>query len=272
MAASFVRVAPDSSGKYVQTFSNTISATLVEANAIVPVDSAGVERTAWPVTGTFWQATQPVSGTVTANAGTGTFAVSGTFWQATQPVSGTFWQATQPISGTVTVTPPTLTKGTQGSTGFSVQRIQDAGRTAISLWATGVTAGTTATEALVTFTRSTVAGAATTSANTFVITSGKTFRITAIVVAARNMAATVATTLFTLRINTAGAVATTSPAAISLRCATAATINFIDRVDFEPPDGIEIAGNGTIQFGLSVNPVWTTTASQYDVNITGYEY
>lgn len=28
------------------------------------------------VTGTFWQATQPVSGTVTANAGTGTFAVS----------------------------------------------------------------------------------------------------------------------------------------------------------------------------------------------------
>jgi hypothetical protein len=49
------------------------------------------------VTGTFWQATQPVSGT---------------FWQATQPVSiatmpttpvsGTFWQAIQPISGTVT--------------------------------------------------------------------------------------------------------------------------------------------------------------------------
>jgi hypothetical protein len=30
-------------------------------------------------------------------------AVTGTFWQATQPVSGTFWQATQPVSGTVTV-------------------------------------------------------------------------------------------------------------------------------------------------------------------------
>jgi hypothetical protein len=53
------------------------------------------------VSGTFWQATQPVSGT---------------FWQATQPVSlatapttpvtGTFWQATQPVSGTVTTTPP----------------------------------------------------------------------------------------------------------------------------------------------------------------------
>lgn len=31
-----------------------------------------------PVTGTFWQATQPVSGTITANAGTGTMAVSNT--------------------------------------------------------------------------------------------------------------------------------------------------------------------------------------------------
>lgn len=30
-------------------------------------------------------------------------AVTGTFFQATQPVSGTFWQATQPVSGTVAV-------------------------------------------------------------------------------------------------------------------------------------------------------------------------
>jgi len=35
---------------------------------------------------------------------TGSVAVTGTFWQATQPVSGTFWQATQPISGTVAAT------------------------------------------------------------------------------------------------------------------------------------------------------------------------
>ena len=55
------------------------------------------------VTGTFWQTTQPVSGTVSVS---GTVAVSGTFWQATQPVSiasavavtGTFFQATQPVS------------------------------------------------------------------------------------------------------------------------------------------------------------------------------
>lgn len=45
----------------------------------------------WSVSGTFFQATQPVSIA-------GTVAVSGTFFQATQPVSGTFFQATQPIS------------------------------------------------------------------------------------------------------------------------------------------------------------------------------
>lgn len=59
-------------------------------------------------------ATQVVSGTVTANAGTGTFAVSGpltdTQLRATAvPVSGTFFQATQPVSGTVTISNPGLT-------------------------------------------------------------------------------------------------------------------------------------------------------------------
>lgn len=37
------------------------------------VDGSGVTQ---PVSGTFWQATQPVSGTITANAGSGTFAIS----------------------------------------------------------------------------------------------------------------------------------------------------------------------------------------------------
>jgi hypothetical protein len=78
-----------------------------------------------PVTGTFYQATQPVSGTLTLGAGSAvighvivdsapTTAVTGTFWQATQPVSGTFYQATQPISGTVTAN----ISGSIGNTSF----------------------------------------------------------------------------------------------------------------------------------------------------------
>lgn len=66
-----------------------------------------LRATAVPVSGTFFQATQPVSiaGTVTVSGPlTDTqlrataVPVSGTFFQATQPVSGTFFQATQPVS------------------------------------------------------------------------------------------------------------------------------------------------------------------------------
>lgn len=46
--------------------------------------------------------TQPVSGTVTANAGTGTFTVDAS--GHTVPVSGDFWQSTQPVSGVGTFT------------------------------------------------------------------------------------------------------------------------------------------------------------------------
>ncbi|MGH7747732.1 MAG: hypothetical protein ACREQ5_23680, partial [Candidatus Dormibacteria bacterium] len=45
------------------------------------------------VTGTFYQATQPVSIATMPST-----PVTGTFWQTTQPVSGTFWQTTQPVS------------------------------------------------------------------------------------------------------------------------------------------------------------------------------
>lgn len=105
----------------------------------VIVDSAPTTA----VTGTFWQATQPVSlASVPSHAVTGpltntelraavvpvfvdggqvaitnfpaTQAVTGTFWQATQPVSGTFWQATQPVSGTVTANAGTGTMAVSG--------------------------------------------------------------------------------------------------------------------------------------------------------------
>ena len=70
------------------------------------------------VTANVGTGTQPVSGTVTANAGSGpwpitdndgSITVDGTFWQSTQPVSGPVTDAQLratpvPISGTVTVT------------------------------------------------------------------------------------------------------------------------------------------------------------------------
>ena len=49
MSASFVQVAPDSTGKLIQTFENSISSSTVEAQAVTQVTSAGVEITSWTV-------------------------------------------------------------------------------------------------------------------------------------------------------------------------------------------------------------------------------
>lgn len=57
-----------------------------------PLTDVQLRTTPVPVSGTFFQVTQPVSGTV---------AVSN--FPATQPVTGTFFQATQPVSGTLAV-------------------------------------------------------------------------------------------------------------------------------------------------------------------------
>lgn len=78
------------SGSVTATVSGTVAVSNFPATQPVSIASPVA------VTGTFWQATQPVSGT---------------FWQATQPVSlaaavsvtGTFWQATQPVSIAATV-------------------------------------------------------------------------------------------------------------------------------------------------------------------------
>ena len=63
-----------------------------------------------PVTGTFWQATQPISGTITCNAGTGSFTVTGTIaatqsggWTVTSNQGGT-WNVNAAQDGSWTVT------------------------------------------------------------------------------------------------------------------------------------------------------------------------
>ena len=177
------------------------------------------------------------------------------------------------VDGTVTVTPPTLTKGTQGATGFSTQDLKDAGRTAVRYYATAAAAGTTTTETAITLTKSS-GTSATTTGTSFVITSGKTFRIQAVSFATRgNATATIQSTTFNFRINTGGAVTTTStPIILSMRSATPATASAWDRILLEMPDGMEIAGDGTLQFGITAAATYTTNAPTWDVTIIGFEY
>jgi hypothetical protein len=82
-----------------------------------PLTDVQLRATPVPVSGSFYPATQTISGSVSVGTVSiaGTLPVSGTFYQPTQPVngtvslagtipvSGTFYQPTQPISGTVSV-------------------------------------------------------------------------------------------------------------------------------------------------------------------------
>lgn len=173
----------------------------------------------------------------------------------------------------VNATPPTLTKGTQGSTGYSVQRLQDASRTHVNFYASGVASGSTGTETAITMTKSS-GTSSTSSAASFVVTSGKTYRITSITFGTRgNATGTAEVSTFVIRINTGGGVTTSStPVVLSARSGAAATALAYDRISIDLADGYEIAGDGTLQFGVTANSVFSTNAPTWDVLITGYEY
>jgi hypothetical protein len=167
----------------------------------------------------------------------------------------------------------TSAKGTQTSRAIGVQELKDAGRTNIVWFASAIAAGTTGTETMITMNKSAGTGA-TTSASSFVITNGKTLRLTSITFATRGHAtATAQITQFALRINTGGAVGTTStPVILSTACATPATSLAWDRLTIPLGDGWEITGNGTIQIGVSANAVYVTNAPTWYVVLTGFEY
>ena len=140
--------------------------------------------------------------------------------------------------------------------------------------AVAAAAGTTTTETAITLTKSS-GTAATSTAVSFAPTSGKRYRITSITFATRgNASATIQTTTFNFRINTAGAVTTSStPIIFSVRSATPATASAWDRFSVPlPDDGIQIAGDGTLQFGVTAAATYVTNAPTWDVLITGYEY
>jgi hypothetical protein len=148
-------------------------------------------------------------------------------------------------------------------------------RTYLSYYANGVASGTTGTETAIAISRTTMDGtAAGTAANSQTPTSGKRFRITTITFGSRgNASGTAQVTNFSLRINSAGAVTTTSSVALSAGTATPGTAQAWDRwfIDFGS-DGPEIVGNGTLQWGVTANATYATNAPTWYVTITGYEY
>lgn len=188
----------------------------------------------------------------------------------TNPV--TVAQAT-PANLQATVTQLALSKGVQGSTGVTTQDLKDAGRTSLIFYATAAAAGTTGSETAITLTKAAGTGS-TANAVSFVVTSGKRFRIQQILVSAVGHATgTTQATTFSFRINTAGGVTTTStPVVWKGRVQTPATSLAYQQISIPVPDGYEILGDGTLQFGMTANAVFTTNAPTWDVTIIGYEY
>lgn len=147
-------------------------------------------------------------------------------------------------------------------------------RVPVNYYAVAVAAGTTGTETTISLTKAS-GTSATAAAVSHTPTAGKFYRIVALSFATRGHAtATIQTTTFNFRINTAGAVTTSStPIIFAARSATPATASAWDRILVPLPNfGYEILGNGTLQFGITAAATYTTNAPTWDVSIIGYEY
>lgn len=215
----------------------------------------------------------PVSGTVTITDGSGPVTVDGTV-SANQSGTwniGTLTSITNAVpvtdnSGSLTVDAPTTAP-------LNV-RITDSNRTELRFYAVAAAAGTTGTETAITLTRSSGTSATSTGAS-WTVTNAKRFKIIYLSFATRgNNTATAQTTTFNFRINTGGAVTTTStPIILAARSATPATANAWDRVVISlPGDGLELVGTGTLQFGITAAATYVTNAPTWDVTMIGYEY
>jgi hypothetical protein len=163
-----------------------------------------------------------------------------------------------------TVQAPTITKGTQGTTGFTTQDIKDAGRVSKAYSASFTAA---ITEALVTLTPISD-GTAGVAATTFAVTAGKRLRIMNVCVTTRNAGAAGQGVVVQLRITSTGAVTATSPLVATVAAGTSLAIaNVSDGNCVSFSDGLELSG--TQQFG--VTQIGSATANN-TVVVHGYEY
>lgn len=168
---------------------------------------------------------------------------------------------------------PAITKGTQGTTGYAVQDLKDAGRAPVTYYM-AIPVLATATDTLQSLTGTKANATVVATATPAVVTAGKTFRIQ------RMWATYIATAtsgyaIVRLRYNTAGVVAATSPILLhtAVGAGTPATANSVGIEDSTVPDGLEVpAGTG---IGITVQgfAAATATAVGYVLcGVSGYEY
>jgi hypothetical protein len=305
--------------------SNPIAVRLTDTNGdyVAPGGGAGggltdaeLRAAPVPVSGTFWQATQPVSGPLTdaqlrASAvpiadGGGSITVDGSVsvsnFPATQAVTGTFWQATQPVSiaaavpvtdngGSLTVdgsvslaaaipagtnnigdvdvlTLPALPTGT--NTIGKVQCANLPSRVRVIYRFHGTPTAAPA-DTILTLTRLMEGDATNDTGTTWAVTAAKRLRIQGVKLGVKANAAAAAWATATIRVNISGAAVIGSDSYFRLDVGlTAASANstvtpaYIDFGD----DGFELSG--TEQFCISLAAQATTNI--ISLEMWGYEY
>lgn len=256
---------------------------------VVTLHPSSAATAAQPVTGTFFQGTQPVSLAAAVDVSdraaralgviasiTASVAVTGPLTDtqlraSAVPVS----LASTTITGTVAVTPPTLTKGTQGATGFSVQELRDAGRNQTNYFHAAPII-TTVAEVMQTLTgyKGGIAVAAT--ATPAVVTAGKTYRISRITI--NYTAATViGGALIRLRANLTGVGVVGSPLVETWQVGNNAAFvaGEVSNLVMDYPEGLEFpAGTGIAVgvIGAGAVPTTGTITGYVQISIEGYEY
>jgi hypothetical protein len=225
--------------------------------------------------------TQPVSGTVTSNQDTANSLANAWSAKITDATNGpaavkaasTAAVATDPAlvvavspNNTVATTAPTLTKGTQGANGWSVQDLKDSGRVS-KIYSASAVAGVT-TEGIMTLTPYSGVSAGST-ATTFAVTSGKTLRLQSMVVTWRNNTAAAGGVTVRFRANSSGAAIVTFPVMFALNATTSlTTIGSGTTAFLDFPDGFELSG--TMQFAIT--QIAVTAVVGFDISVIGYEY
>jgi len=198
----------------------------------------------------------------------GSIAVTGTFWQATQPVSLSGVVATTQQGGTSGLTGDVQAKGIQGVNALMTQDFKDSGRTYITISADRI-AGIT-TEALITSLNVNKGGSVTSGVTSYTVTAGKIFRITSFYVEVLNTTTVDNRVLVRARVNNGGVAVLASPVVLmNLASGPAALAAAGGSAFLSIPDGLEIPAGS----GIGISQLCTvTTAGIVSVALVGYEY
>jgi hypothetical protein len=253
----------------------------------VTVDNASIA-----VTGTFFQATQPVSGTVTDNQGTpntianawpvkntdgtNTAAVkaASTAAAATDPALAVTLSPNSPLPAGAnqlgTTLGPTLTKGTQGATGYSTQDLKDSGRAAKTMFSAFTS--TAAAETAISFQVASSFGAPAVAAASYTVTAGTTLRIQQIDAVMRAGGTTPAASLATLKIKVGGNQQGRA-FTVAVPTTVAAGPAVFPGMPVPFPDGFEIPAGSVLSFTLTLSAFTAAVNTPIiDINVTGFEY